>query len=92
MGMMSGVGERGGPSDEGGGGGGEEIGNFWRYTVEGVRNFSSVIKKMYQLLWKGGGGWPPNLPLLLSFQIIFFTTKRHSVNNYSSISDYFLSN
>ena len=33
-----------------------------------------------------------NLPLLLQFQIIFFSTKRHSQNNYSSISDYFLSN
>ena len=58
-----------GPSYEGGGR------KFLVIYWEGVRTFPSVIIKMYQRLWKGV---PPNLPLLLKFQIFFFTSRRHS--------------
>ena len=50
------------------------VGNFCRSTGEvggGVTNFPSSCISFF-----GRGGGAPNLPLLLQFQIIFFTTKK----------------
>ena len=93
--------------EHGGGGGGWGEGSgasyggrseiFWSSTGEGVRTFPSVIMKNVSAFLEGGGGGggggcTPNFQFSYNFRLFFLQLKDIHKNNYSWISDNFLSN
>ena len=73
-----GVGQNGGTFLWEGGG----VGNFWWYTGEGVRTYPPVVMKNVSQASHSS----------YNFRLFSFQLKDIHKNNYSSISDYFLSN
>ena len=76
----------------GGWGGGERAPSFGEGVGVGSEIFGDLLGQNLSFSHNEkcisffGRGMPPQTSILLQFQIVFFTAKRHSENNYSSIT------